>query len=165
MLKTVIITLSFMLSSLVARDLSLENTIQDIYYTLKDKKESIFNTKYIHKDIGIYVVYRLGIYDSVKHLDKVSLVPTNEPTFLSIQNSITTLPTDIKYKKVTYSCDKEEWSDSGYFVYKTNKVQYIKEKNLYHFVDTFNDISFYLKYIDGLWYIILLDEVSSDCSA
>jgi len=171
-----IVTLFVILSSLGAKDLSLERTIEDIYHTLKSKKELLFNTKYINNKTGVYLIYRLGMCDRVEHLDKVSLTPKSELTFLSIQNTITTIPKGIKYKKITYSCDKEAWSDDGYFIYKVNKIDLLSnaqnykkntllEKDLYYFIDTINDTSFYLKEIDGLWYILLLDEVSGDCGA
>jgi hypothetical protein len=159
--------------------IQITEVLQDIYTLLKTKKEDLFNKKYIHKKYGLHVVYRLGIYDSVKKIFKIGLKNTNDfPIYPSLLYA-KKIPQNIKWKDVSFDCMEERWSDNGFFLQKVNKTNIVSnnikdkqtidikiiEKNIYHFVDTINGLSFYMKYIAGQWYMVILDEISGNCDA
>ena len=164
---------------LVNHQATIHTTIADIYTLLREKKQTKkFNQQYIHPKHGLHVAYRLGAYDSTKKISKIDFKKLdNFPLYASLGH-VNVMPRDVKWRDVTFDCMAEKWSDKGFFLHKVEKTTILNidktketskgqtiQKDLFKFVDTVNGLAFYLKYIDGRWYIVILDEISGNCDA
>ncbi len=148
---------------------------------------------YIHPQKGVLLLFRQGVFDNLTKLNTISFHDENFPQVLFTNcKGIKTFP--MKYAPLPkFNCDKQSWSKKGLFVdiKKTdhlassickNRNKYVPdnipsstiqkyyklELNSRRVVLTGNDyenLIFYLSYIDGGWYLTMFDEVTCDCSA
>jgi hypothetical protein len=156
------------------------------------KQDSTTLSKFTNKSIGVYVLYRGGVYENFHHYPAVSFPPDFPRVLITEVKGIQMQP--IQYTSLpTWDCDKEKWTKSGLFVdtTKTNHLlskictdrnkwvpdsipaktilQYkqLENKSRRIVLQDGNDkeLVFYLSYINGRWYLIIIDKATSDCSA
>jgi hypothetical protein len=156
------------------------------------QQDSLKLTQFSNKEIGVYQLDRIGVFDHYNHLKSISFSKTTYPQVLFNQSkNVKLLP--LKYSTLpTFSCDKGAWSKKGLFVdtTKTNHLlskickdrnknvpDSIPAKTIRFFYDLENksrrivlndnsgaELVFYLTYINNKWFLTIIDYVSSDCS-
>jgi hypothetical protein len=156
------------------------------------KQDSAKVSQYINKEIGLYQLVTIGVFEQYHHFKSISFSNSIYSQVLFSQSkNIKLLP--LRYSTLpTFSCDKERWSKKGLFVDTTrtdhllskicnqrnkNVADSIPEKTIRFFYDLENksrrvvlndnngiELVFYLSYINNKWFLTIIDNVSSDCS-
>jgi hypothetical protein len=169
-----------------------KTTIQEII-TGFSKLDSIAVSKHINKEIGVYQLIRAGVFDQYDHFKAVSFSDTTYSRVLfRLSKGLRLFP--LKYASLpTYNCEKEAWTKKGLFVDTTNSNHLVSEickmrnkfvpdhipnKKIEFFYELENKsrqvilndsnglaLVFYVSYLNGKWYLTIVDYVSSDCSA
>ncbi|MEN7551761.1 hypothetical protein AAG747_27850 [Rapidithrix thailandica] len=172
----------------------LEKVVKAIFQHLKNKELDILNQRYIHKELGFYDVYRIGVADLFQIRKEIEYVEGASPlslyhTLVGGMEGYDSVP-GIAYAYVEFDCGSFLWNQEGLFISgrlnypsitqimthaeKYEDVRYTPEayaqakqmeENSYRVVFTQADIIFYLSKISGRWYIRLVDRVTTDCSA
>jgi hypothetical protein len=155
-------------------------------------QDSIKLAQFINKEIGVYQVDRIGVFNHYSHFKSISFSKNTYPQVLFNQSkNIKLLP--LKYSMLpTFSCAKGSWSKTGLFADTTktdhllskicrdrnkNVPDSIPEKTIRFFYGLENksrrivlndnsgtELVFYLSYINNKWFLTIIDNVSSDCS-
>lgn len=155
------------------------------------KQDSVLLSKYTNKENGVTLLHRIGVFDTYTNFNKISFSNSNYPFVLfRFPKEIQSIP--IRYEKLPkFDCEKE-WNKSGLFVDTTRidhllsricktRNQWVPDsipiKKIESFVLLENrsrrvvlinrnkeDLIFYLTYMNGKWYLTILDKVTSDCS-
>lgn len=165
-------------------------TVQEVIKGFS-RQDSLQLSKYINEEVGIFQLDRIGAFD---HYNSFKTVPFSDGTYPAIlfQNSKSIKIFPLQFTNLpTYDCEKEIWSKRGLFV-DTTKIDHLLsqiciERNKYQ-LDTistktiqsyFNlekksrrlvlydgerELVFYLSYLNGKWYLTIIDTVTSDCS-
>lgn len=167
---------------------------QDFVWTLKkvvtalSKRDSVTLSRYIDKKNGVYILNRIGVFDSYEHLATLGFSDTTYPNAPFYDNvKLTTL----KYSKLpTFDCEK--WTKTGTFVDTTrtdhllSKIAKDKNKELKGKVSTktinefynlenksrriviadnnWNELIIYLSFINNKWVLTIIDKATCDCS-
>jgi len=168
----------------------LEKSILKVIKAFNDKDASSLH-KMIHKDYGLTVVFRSGVFDEFKTIDKIDF---SNPVPSSWPYPEVTSPSGLTYEATpVYDCGSETWDKKGLFCDTSSpdglllRTVHILKK--YAEIDTdpaivekfkaLESISrrvvlidkdgksliFSLSLIKGKWYITALDRVSGDCSS
>lgn len=124
-----------------ANNLSLETTVQKVLQGFQKQDSSTINTL-IHKDIGLYVVFRVGVpnvYAQVDGLDFHAPIPGYLP-YSSLSNQTLRANRKVtRYGKLPqFNCDTESWSQNGLSV-----------GNLGQETDLLSDIAMFAKQYDS----------------
>jgi transcription initiation factor TFIIIB Brf1 subunit/transcription initiation factor TFIIB len=156
------------------------------------RQDSLKLKRFINKEIGVYQLDRIGVFDHFNHLKSISFSKTTYPQVLFNQSKNVKLLT-LQYSTLPmFSCDKGAWSKKGLFVDTTkrdhllskickdrnkNVPDSIPAKAIRFFYDLENrsrrivlndnsgaELVFYLSYINKMWFLTIIDNVSSDCS-
>jgi hypothetical protein len=156
------------------------------------KQDSLILSKFIHPDIGIYLLHRVGVFDTYKNFKKIGFSDQSYPSIL-MGNSSGIKRSSLHYSLLpAFDCETG-WSKTGLFVDTARKDHLLskicKERNqngpdsipakpIKSFVNLENnsrrivlvdknhrELVFYLAYIKNKWYLVMLDTVTSDCSA
>ena len=169
---------------------NLENTILKVVKAFKEKDQAKLN-QFVSKENGIITLFRRGVFDEYQKSDKVDFenpVPKYLPYFdfsTDLKLSFESLP--------TFDCDKMEWSKTGLFCdttkvdnllsktarslkkYRNDNISEkeiesfkILEKESHRIVlcdENEGELIFYLTFVDNKWCLIIIDRVTSDCSA
>ena len=195
-MRTLIVMLLLpLLSSLCVgqstRDQKFETTVRLVIDAFA-RQDSASVSKHINKEIGLYQLDRIGVFDHFNHFKMISFPSKGYPQVLFGQSKgITILP--LTYAGLpTWNCDKDTWSKKGLFV-DTTKVDHllskickdrnkhvpdnIPAKRIQFFYELENksrrivlydrnkkELIFYLSYLNDTWYLTIVDYVSSDCS-
>ena len=168
------------------------SAVQQVVLAISSQ-DSTAVSKFIKKGIGTYQLYRSGVFDNFKYCTTLSFSNKAFPAIL-ISDSKGIKLMSLKYSSLpTYDCDKERWSKSGLFV-DTTKISHLlsgicKDRNknvpdsisrqkIKYFFDLENksrrivlcdinhkELVFYLSYINNHWFLTIIDNVTSDCSA
>lgn len=176
-------------------DATLKASVYEIFELAAQQNIEELSKKYIHKDYGVYDVFRIGVSDLFKRHDDISFafpskesIGTHYPNFTSLEKE--PIPTELVLHNAKIDCGEIVWDRKGLFV--TDKIDYPKvseiiehqeefeaiahndidksnsrfiEENSYRIVLTELDIVFYMTQIDENWYLTLFDRVTTDCSA
>ena len=166
----------------------LKTAISEILTLASKKNIKKLNEKYIYKDYGVYDIHRIGVPDRFKLLSEIPKKTKGWSIYHSlvrIENNQQKLVEDT----IEFDCDKFVWNKEGLFYTKTitnpllsqimkyetenegnkfseeviKKIQFI-EKNSVRIIDTKSNLIFYLTNINDIWYITLVDRVTTDCS-
>ncbi len=173
------------------KEQKFKSTVKEII-TAFSKQDSAAVEKYINKKIGVYQIDRIGLYEQYDNFHMISFSDTTYPQVLfSYSKGVKLLP--LKYAALpTWDCDKSAWSKEGLFVdttktdhmitemckdrnnsfyqnvpAKTMKFFYNLEKLSRRIVlndHNGTDLVFYLTYLNGNWYLTIIDDATSDCS-
>lgn len=162
-------------------------TVKKIVLALS-KRDSVGLSKYISSKTGVYILYRIGVYDTYSNYRSLGFSDTTYPHAPFYDN---VKLTSLRYAKLpTYDCEK--WSKTGTFVDTTRADHFFsktaKEQNKYggnQISDTAikkfyslesisrriviaapeaNELIFYLSYMNGRWWLTIIDKVTCDCS-
>lgn len=163
-------------------------TVQQFIQAYNTQNNQAVN-ELIHPEVGITVIHRPGAIDRFNKLDKFDFedpVPSYYP-YVTAEHAYT-----ITYGAIPiFSCETESWNKQGLFVDDTeqpnrlmtiaeheDKYEDIKvdaerrnhiekaEKDSHRVVlTTDTPLVFYVKEIDGKWYVTVLDRAYGDCSA
>jgi hypothetical protein len=167
-----------------------ENGIVEIIKAFNSKDSDLINN-YINPDFGLIVLFRRGVYDEFEKTNNIDFgnpIPEYLPYFnfnLDLKIIFQNLP--------KYDCDSEKWNKTGLYCDSTlrdnllsktaiNSRQDREDSITTATIEIFKEIEakshrivlvdseggeliFYITQINGLWYLTILDRVSSDCSA
>jgi len=172
------------------KEVKFINTVKTVA-DLIVKKDTIAIKKYIHKNTGLFFIYRPGVMDCYTNYPAPVF---NEQLYPNMVYSKDIKVDKIQYGKLPeYNCDKENWSKTGCYA-DTSRSDHLLSttaKNLVTFMEIEIDketisrmyqlelnsrrvvivspqgssLIFYLSYISSKWYLTIIDQVTGDCSA
>ncbi len=171
------------------QDTELETIVLDILKLANEKNIKEINAKYIHEKYGIYDVYRTGVINRFKHLNKIPEYTKEWSVYTTIIKVKANQNVKLRKEKIQHNCEDNTWNKKGVFSYsdlkypllseimeyetkeenkefnpkEIKKIQYI-EANSVCIVDTQSDFIFYLTKIDQRWFLTLIDRITTDCS-
>ena len=152
------------------------------------KRDSVGLLKYIDKNTGVYILFRIGVQDDYKKYSRIGFSDSNYPKapfYDGIRMS------RLNYENLpSYDCNK--WSKTGVFV-DTNRIDRLLSKtarrlNLYRkknipqkTIESLmdlesksrriviadnkgNELIFYLTFLNNKWYLTIIDKLTTDCS-
>jgi len=190
-------TVTILLLVLPYTCISQEKKEQDFNIAVKEviqafsKQDSRLLSRYIHKETGILLLHRIGVFDTYTRYTKINFSDSSYPSALfRTPNKIKSYP--LQYDHLPKIDCEKGWNKNGLFV-DTTKTDHLlskicKERNKWHldtipakkikyFISLENrsrrvvlvnhhtwDLIFYMTYIDGKWYITIFDTATSDCS-
>ena len=194
-MRSSIFLLSLLANSLcfgqITKEEQFKTTVQKIVAAFS-KQDSASVSKYINKEIGLYQLDRVGVFDHYNHFTTVSFSDKTYPQILFTQSkNIQPLP--LKYTRLpTWSCDKGAWSKKGLFVdttrtdhlvsnickdrnklvpdtIPTKTIQFFyrlenKSRRLVLYDNNGIELIIYLSFLNGKWFLTIVDNVTSDCS-
>lgn len=194
MKTTILLTLSFLLfiplAPIEAQSSDLNNAITDVIKAF-DAEDTAKLNQYIHSDKGFTVLFRRGILDQYRTVTEIDF---HHPVPEYLPYTPFTVDLNIRREALpTFNCDTETWSKIGLYLDTTTtdhllsntatKFNQYGEANIPPTtIDTFKaleanshrivlvddkgrELIFYLTLIDDKWYLIILDQVTTDCSA
>jgi hypothetical protein len=194
--KQSFLTILFILISVIS--IAQEQKEKDFIRTLLavemgfSRQDSIALLKHINKDIGLYQIDRVGVFDHYNHVKNVSFNNLDYPKVL-FKNARRIEIMKLSFEKLpSWDCVKEAWSKMGCFAdslrtdhllssickwnnrYHGNKISNKTIKAFYElesisrrvvvFDTQHKELVCYLSFIAGSWYFTMLDYASSDCS-
>jgi len=157
------------------------------------KKQAPGLNSYINPTYGVYVLYRIGVPDEYQNLKKLDGNPPF--SFETQTVSASDLKKySLKYGELpAYDCEKGKWNKKGCLTDSTKRFKSISVIASFHMkydgvkvskknMDAIKYIEqnsrkviftgskgegviFYLVYINGKWWLSILDTVTTDCSA
>ena len=167
----------------------LARNITRVIKAFKDKDAKTLNSM-IHKDHGLTVVFRSGVFDEYKTTDKIDFNnPVPNWPYPDFKPEL-----DLKYETLpTFDCGSDEWSKKGLYCNTLKKdhllsrtalnlIKYADIEVEQEVIDAFKELEdkshrvvmvdadgksliFYLTQIKNKWYLTAIDRVSGDCSA
>jgi hypothetical protein len=173
-----------------AKEQKFKSTVQQIVAAFS-RQDSVKISQYINKEIGLYQLDRIGVFDHYYHFESPSFSDRYPHVLLRQSKNVKLLP--LNYSTLpTFNCDKGTWSKKGLFVDTTktdhllskvckdrnkNVPDSIPEKTIRFFYELENksrrivlsdnngiELVFYLSYTNNKWFLTIIDNVSSDCS-
>lgn len=157
------------------------------------QQDSLAVNRLIHPHQGLSLLYRNGVFDNIEQVDRISFSGEGFP-WIMLTHAKGIKKQTLKYGRLpVYSCDKESWSKKGCWTDTTKKSHLVssicktrnklvpdhipaKKINAYYTLENKSrrivlvsddelELIFFLSFIDGKWYLTVIDTVSSDCSA
>jgi hypothetical protein len=149
------------------------------------KQDSFAVSKYINKQVGIYQLSRMGVFDRYDYLKTISFShSTYSPELFTLSKGIKLLP--LRYASLpVFDCEREIWSKRGLFVDTTrtdhlvsrickmrNKFvpDHIPASKIHFFYDLETksrrvilydnngiELVFYVSYLNRKWYLTIVD--------
>ncbi len=128
-MKTILTVTSIALISLFTSCLNthtvekneLETVVSDILKLANEKNIKEINAQYIHAKYGIYDVYRTGVVNRFKHLNKIPEHTQEWSVYTTISNVKANRNTKLKKEKVQHNCKNNIWNKEGVFAYSDLK--------------------------------------------
>jgi hypothetical protein len=180
------VTLSFGQSS---KEQNFVGTVKNVVTALS-KRDSINLAKYIDKKTGVYILNRIGLFDTYKHFATLGFSDTTYPNAPFYDNVKLTA---LKYSKLpTFNCGIEKWTKTGTFVdtiridHLISKIAKNKNKELKGRIsikaikefdnlesksrriviadNSGNELIIYLSFINNRWELTIIDKATCDCS-
>jgi hypothetical protein len=169
---------------------TFERAVAKILVALKEKNAAGLN-RFIHPDTDLTIIYRDGVFNQYAKVERVQYDELMPNPFLF---TISDTNGKIRYEKLpTFDCDGMKWTKYGLYCdtlendhllssTAANLVKYrgdhIAQEEIEAYTaledrsrrivladPTEGDLVFYLSYIEGKWYLTILDKVTSSCSA
>ena len=151
-------------------------------------RDSVTLAKYTDKKIGIYILNRIGVYDTYDHFSTLGFGDTSYPNAPFYDN---VRLTPLKYSKLpTFDCEK--WTKTGTFVDTTqtdhllskiamrrnkDSMKMVSKKQIAEFytlenksrriiiaANNWNELIIYLSFINDKWILTIIDKATCDCS-
>jgi hypothetical protein len=174
----------------INKETEFEYTLLNVFFGLR-KRDSLKLSHYVHKNTGVYILNRIGVYDTYKHYSALGFSDTTYPNVPFYDDAQLARPS---YTKVPgFDCGKEKWDHTGTFIDTTqtdhllstiakrlNEVSpgQVDAKSIEAFValedksrrivlaaNEGNELIIYLSYIGDKWYLTMIDKVTCDCSS
>ena len=174
------------------KEIDFKKACDDVLLSISKKQAAGLNA-YINPAYGVYVLYRIGVPDEYQNLKKLdgNLPFSFESQTVAAPDL---RKYSLQYGKLpVYDCDLASWKKKGYITDSTKKFKSISEIAAFHmkydgvkvskknmeaikfieqnsrkviFTGKKGDgIIFYMAYINGKWWLSILDTVTTDCSA
>src|SRR5262245_42992077 len=168
------------------KERDFETTLKRVVAALVSR-DSVTLSKYTDKRTGIYIINRIGAFDTYKHFPTLGFSDTAYPSAPFYDN--------VKLTELTYSTlptfDCEKWSRTGTFVDTTETDNLLSKtatdmnrearekvsaKTISYFsdlesksrrvvvADNSNELILYLTYLNNKWVLTMIDKVTADCS-
>jgi hypothetical protein len=169
---------------------------QDFAWTIKkvvaalSKRDSVTLSRYIDKRSGVYILNRIGCFDTYKHQATLGFSDTTYPNAPLYDN---VKPTTLKYSRLpTFDCENEKWTKTGTFVdtaqtdhllskiakglnkesqgkvsaKKINEFYALENKSRRIVIADNNggELIIYLSFINNKWVLTIIDKATCDCS-
>lgn len=174
-----------------AKEKDFVSTVNDLVkaFSLQDSARV---ARYIHKPTGVYLLFRQGVFDNIMELNSISFSDESFPQVMFKEaKGIKALP--LKFSPLPkFNCDQSTWSKQGLFanpkqadhlastICKTrnklvpDNIPTTKITKLYNLElksrrvvltgKEYQSLIFYVSYINGKWYLTMVDHVTCDCS-
>lgn len=156
--------------------------------TALSKRDSATLSKYTNKNIGVYILNRVGAMDTYSHFTKLGFSDTSYPN-APFYDHVTL--TQLRYSRLpTFDCEK--WTKTGTFV-DTSRTDHLLSKiakglnkefkgkvaaktmNQFYSLenksrrvviadDHGNELIIYLSFINSKWVLSIIDKATCDCS-
>ena len=174
------------------KEIDFKKACDDVLLSISKKQASGLNT-YINPTYGVFVLYRMGVPDEYQNLKKLdgNLPFSFESQTVSAPDL---RKYSLQYGKLpVYDCDLGSWKRKEYITDSTKRFKSISQIAAFHMkydgvkvskknmdaikyieqnsrkvIFTGNKsagIIFYMAYINGKWWLSILDTVTTDCSA
>ena len=155
-------------------------------------QDSAAVAQYIHPKKGVTLLFRQGVFDNVMDLSTISFNDDGFPQVMfTACKSIKSAP--LKYATLPkFDCGNTRWSKHGLYVI-TKRIDHmvsticktrnkllpdnisnttiqkyynleLKSRRVILTGKDYDNLIFYVSYIDGKWYLTIFDEVTCDCS-
>ncbi|MBL7740129.1 MAG: hypothetical protein JNK14_13005 [Chitinophagaceae bacterium] len=170
-----------------SKEKDFSGTLKKVVAALSNR-DSVTLSRYTDKSTGIYMLNRIGVFNTYKHYTTLGFSDSTYPN-VPFYDSVKLTP--LKYAKLPrYDCEK--WTKTGTFVDTTRTDHLLSETAKYlnkEFtnevpVKTINDfyklenksrriviaenngneLIIYLSYINNKWVLTIIDKVTCDCS-
>lgn len=170
-----------------SKEQDFTNTVKEVVSALS-KRDSVRLSKYINKKTGVYILYRIGVRDSYSNYTTLGFSDSTYPN-MPFYDDVKL--TRLQYAKLpAYDCEK--WSKTGTFVdttrtdhffynaakkqteYADDKIPDAEIKKFYALESISrrvviaaaegNELIFYLSYMNGKWWLTIIDKLTCDCS-
>ncbi len=167
----------------------VEAVVKEMFRLFHTKDIDALNERFIHSKYGFYHFYRPGAMDVASHHMKLEKIPSKTWTKENTLFRATKIKEALKWESVDTYCENPMWTKEGIFIHQMPYLSTLSiwkywedsddikpstqekerarflEQNVFVVVDTKADIVFYIKKIDGKWYLTHIDRAASDCSA
>ena len=167
----------------------VEDVVKEMFHLFHTKDIEALNEEFIHPKYGFFHMYRPGAMDVATHHEKLDKTPSKTWTKENNLFRVNKIREALKWESVDSYCENPMWTKEGIFVHEMPYVSVLgiwkywedsgdikpskseKErakflvKDVFVAVDTKADVVFYIKKIDGKWYLTHIDRAASDCSA
>ncbi len=165
-----------------------EYTLLQVFLGLINR-DSVWLSRYIDKNTGVYILNRIGVNDTYKHFPSLGFTDTTYPNAPFYDRAHLRKPS---YSKLP-SFDCEQWSQTGTFIdtmqtdhllsniakrlnevspgqvdVKTIDAFYAlenKSRRIVMAANEGNELIIYLTYIGNRWFLTIIDKATCDCSA
>lgn len=163
----------------------VEAVAKEMLHLFHTKNIEAVNRRFVHPKYGFYDMYKPGIWIKFKHYNKIEQETLKQDNPYSYLFNADELREQIQWKETDFYCEYEAWTRRGIFIHE-NAIDYIRYTldvakeydidisiapnererakymidNVYVIVDTEQDISFYIKKIDGRWYITHINRIT-----
>lgn len=172
------------------KERQFRTTVENIVIAFS-KQDSAAVSKFINKEVGVYHLDVAGVYQRYNHFTTLTFSDNRYPqSLLSQSKNIQLLP--LRYADLPdWSCDSEAWSKKGLFVDTTRTDHFlslicksrnksvpdnIPAKTIQYFYNLEKksrrivlcdsngaELVFYLSFLNGKWFLTIIDNASSDC--
>jgi len=167
----------------------VEKVVKEMFHLFHMKDIATLNKRFIHPKYGFYHMYRPGAMDVASHHMKLDKIPSKTWTKENTLFRVNKIKEALKWESVDTYCENPMWTKEGIFIHdipyvsvldiwkyweasndiNPNKSEKKRAKfliqDVFVVVDTKADVVFYIKKIDGKWYLTHIDRAASDCSA
>ncbi len=171
-----------------SREKDFSWTLKKVVVALSSRDSSTLS-QYIDKSTGIYILNRIGVFNTYKRFPTLGFSDTTYPN-VPFYDSVKLTP--LKYARLpTFDCEK--WTKTGTFV-DTTQTDHLLSKIAKHLNKEFknevpaktindfyklenksrriviaenngNELIIYLSYINNKWMLTIIDKVTGDCSS
>ncbi len=166
----------------------VEAVVKEMFSLFRKKDIDTLNKRFIHPKYGFYHMYRPGAMDVASHHMKLEKTPSKTWTKENTLFRASKIGKTLKWESVDTYCENQMWTKEGIFVHQvpylsvlgiwkywegSNDMNPSKEEkqkakflmqDIFVIVDTKADLVFYIKKIDGKWYLTHIDRAALDCS-
>ncbi len=178
-------------SAQINKEADFKETVFEVIKAFSEQ-DSIQLQKLIDKDIKVFVVHRMGVFDTFYTTSSIHFSQKYPEVLFTFSKEIPTKANIRTGSLPTFSCETEKWIKNGLYV-NPNKKDYIlskiaKDTNQYNegnytakdiayyqdvekmsrrvvYVTKEQSLVFYLSYSKQKWVLTILDFVTNDCSA
>jgi hypothetical protein len=157
--------------------------------TALSTRDSVTLSKYIDRRTGVFILNRIGVFDTYEHFATLGFRDTTYP-YAPFYDNVKLTP--LNYSTLPkFNCGTEKWTKSGTFV-DTTRIDHLLSKiakdpnrpfkkvstktinELYKLENksrrvviaenNWNELILYLSYVNNKWVLTIIDKATTDCS-